>query len=38
LGSLDSCLIPPGEARAVRNDGNDVATMLVVMPYPERRP
>ena len=34
LGKLDSCFIPAGEARAVRNEGNDVATMLVVMPYP----
>jgi quercetin dioxygenase-like cupin family protein len=37
LGALDSCFIPGGEARAVRNDGNVVATMLVVMPYPETR-
>lgn len=37
LGRLDSCFIPGGEARAVRNDGNTVATMLVVMPYPEKR-
>jgi mannose-6-phosphate isomerase-like protein (cupin superfamily) len=37
LGSMDSCLIPAGEARAVRNEGNDVATMLVVMPYPQVR-
>lgn len=35
LGKLDSCFIPGGEARAVRNDGNSVATMLVVMPYPK---
>jgi quercetin dioxygenase-like cupin family protein len=34
LGALDSCFIPGGEARAVRNDGNAIATMLVVMPYP----
>lgn len=34
LGPLDSCYIPGGEARAIRNDGNDMATMLVVMPYP----
>jgi quercetin dioxygenase-like cupin family protein len=34
LKPLDSCFIPGGEARAVRNDGNAVATMLVVMPYP----
>ncbi|HWI85251.1 MAG TPA: cupin domain-containing protein [Sphingomonas sp.] len=36
LGKLDSCFIPGGEARAVRNEGNTVATMLVVMPYPEK--
>ncbi|MCZ4342778.1 cupin domain-containing protein [Sphingomonadaceae bacterium G21617-S1] len=36
LKKLDSCFIPGGEARAVRNDGNIVATMLVVMPYPEK--
>ncbi len=35
LGPLDSCCIPGGETREVRNDGNAVATMLVVMPYPE---
>lgn len=34
LAPLDSCFIPGGEARAVRNEGNAVATMLVVMPYP----
>lgn len=32
LGRLDSCFIPAGEARAIRNTGNVVATMLVVMP------
>ena len=36
LGPLDSCCIPGGETREVRNLGNAVATMLVVMPYPER--
>jgi quercetin dioxygenase-like cupin family protein len=36
LGPLDSCFIPGGELREVRNLGNSVATMLVVMPYPER--
>jgi glyoxylate utilization-related uncharacterized protein len=35
LGKFDSCFIPGGEARAVRNDGNTIATMLVVMPYPK---
>jgi quercetin dioxygenase-like cupin family protein len=37
LSRLDSCFIPGGEARAIRNDGNIVATMLVVMPHPEPR-
>lgn len=36
LKKLDSCFIPGGEARAVRNYGNTIATMLVVMPYPEK--
>jgi mannose-6-phosphate isomerase-like protein (cupin superfamily) len=36
LRRLDSCFIPGGEARAVRNEGNTVATMLVIMPYPEK--
>ncbi len=35
LGPLDSCHIPAGEARTVVNRTNDVATMLVVMPYPD---
>jgi mannose-6-phosphate isomerase-like protein (cupin superfamily) len=38
LQPLDSCHIPGGEARSIRNDGNAVATMLVVMPHPEPRP
>ena len=38
LCRLDSCFIPGGEARAVRNDGNVIAAMLVVMPYPENLP
>lgn len=33
LKSLDSCCIPGGELREVKNLGNEVATMLVVMPY-----
>jgi len=37
LHRLDSCFIPGSEARAVRNEGNEVATMLVVMPHPEPR-
>ncbi len=35
LARLDSCFIPAGEARAIRNAGHVVATMLVVMPYPK---
>jgi len=35
LGPMDSCTIPPGEVREIRNTGNEVVTMLVVMPYPE---
>lgn len=36
LRPMDSCCIPGGEVRAVKNNGNDVATMLVVMPYPPK--
>lgn len=35
LGVMDSCFIPAGEAREVRNTGNAVASMIVIMPYPE---
>lgn len=35
LGPLDSCCIPAGETREVKNLGNEVATMIVVMPYPQ---
>lgn len=35
LGPLDSCFIPAGEAREVRNLSNAVATMIVIMPYPK---
>lgn len=38
LKPMDSCHIPGGEARAIRNHGNSVATMLVVMPHPSPRP
>jgi quercetin dioxygenase-like cupin family protein len=37
LHAMDSCCIPGGESREVKNHGNHVATMLVVMPYPENR-
>jgi quercetin dioxygenase-like cupin family protein len=36
LRKLDSCFIPAGEQRAIRNAGNEVASMLVVMPYPPK--
>ncbi|HTI67906.1 MAG TPA: cupin domain-containing protein [Caulobacteraceae bacterium] len=35
LRRLDSCLIEAGEAREVRNETNQVATLLVVMPAPQ---
>ncbi|HMN43804.1 MAG TPA: cupin domain-containing protein [Povalibacter sp.] len=35
LRALDSCFIPAGEGRAIRNEGNVVASMIVVMPYPK---
>lgn len=35
LGIMDSCFIPAGEAREVRNNGNAVASMIVIMPYPD---
>jgi quercetin dioxygenase-like cupin family protein len=34
LGPFDSCCIPAGETRELKNLGNDVASMIVVMPYP----
>lgn len=37
LKRYDSCFIPGGESRAIRNDTNEVVTMLVVMPYPEEK-
>jgi quercetin dioxygenase-like cupin family protein len=36
LCALDSCCIPGNEVREVKNHGNAVATMLVVMPYAEK--
>lgn len=38
LGPLDSCCIPGNEVREVKNNLNSIATMLVVMPYPETKP
>jgi quercetin dioxygenase-like cupin family protein len=34
LHAMDSVYLAPNERREVRNDTNQVATMLVVMPYP----
>ena len=34
LGPMDSIFIGPSENREVRNETNECATMLVVMPYP----
>lgn len=38
LRKLDSCFIPAGEAREVRNKSNAVASMIVIMPYPPKKP
>jgi quercetin dioxygenase-like cupin family protein len=35
LSELDSCCIPGGETREVKNLTNEIVTMLVVMPYPK---
>jgi glyoxylate utilization-related uncharacterized protein len=35
LMPMDSCFIPAGEAREVRNESNAVASMIVIMPYLE---
>jgi quercetin dioxygenase-like cupin family protein len=34
LGPMDSCVIPADEFRTIENKTNEVATMLVIMPYP----
>jgi uncharacterized cupin superfamily protein len=36
LGVWDSCHLAANEARTVINRANDVASMLVVMPYPPK--
>ena len=36
LKPLDSCHLAVGETRAVRNERNEVATMLVIVPGPDR--
>jgi quercetin dioxygenase-like cupin family protein len=37
LSKLDSCYIPGNEGRAILNESNQMASMLVIMPYPENR-
>lgn len=34
-GPMDTLYIPAGEEREIRNEGNDVVTIIVAMPYPE---
>ena len=36
LRRYDSCWLGAGEARAIRNIGNSVASMLVIMPGPSK--
>ncbi len=33
-GPMDTVFIPAGEEREIRNDGNEIVTMVVAMPYP----
>jgi quercetin dioxygenase-like cupin family protein len=33
-GPMDTVFIPGGEEREIRNEGNEVVTMIVAMPYP----
>lgn len=35
-GPMDSVTIPGGEVREIVNEGNDIVTMIVAMPYPEK--
>ena len=35
LGPLDSICLSPGEKRSILNKTNTIASMLVIMPYPE---
>lgn len=34
LGQYDSCTIPPGEIRTIKNKTNHICKMMVVIPYP----
>jgi mannose-6-phosphate isomerase-like protein (cupin superfamily) len=35
-GPMDSVTIPAGEVREIVNEGNDIVTMVVAMPYPKK--
>ncbi|MBZ0129135.1 MAG: cupin domain-containing protein [Rhodobacteraceae bacterium] len=35
-GPMDSVTIPGGEVREIVNQGNDIVTMIVAMPYPAK--
>jgi quercetin dioxygenase-like cupin family protein len=35
-GPMDSVTIPAGEVRTIVNEGNDIVTMVVAMPYPPK--
>ena len=37
LRTLDSCTIPANEEREIINHTNSVTSMIVVMPYPEKK-
>ena len=33
-GPMDTVFVPGGEEREIRNNGNNVVTIMVIMPYP----
>jgi quercetin dioxygenase-like cupin family protein len=35
-GPMDSVYIPGGEVREIVNESNDIVTMVIAMPYPEK--
>jgi len=37
-GPMDTVCIPGGEVREIVNQGNDIVTMIVAMPYPATPP
>jgi hypothetical protein len=36
LENLDSIYLEPSESRSIINKSNEIATLLVIMPYPEK--